>query len=67
MLAYFSILLFALLYKSSVWTDPGRAGWIAASQLPFLFAFAAKNNMIGWLLGVEYQKVRSSVLLKSPV
>jgi len=64
MLAYFSILLFALLYKSNVWTDPDRAGWIAASQLPFLFAFAAKNNVIGWSLGVEYQKVRSSVLLK---
>ncbi|KAF8336099.1 hypothetical protein F5887DRAFT_988205, partial [Amanita rubescens] len=56
MLAYFSILLFALLYKSNVWTDPDRAGWIAASQLPFLFAFAAKNNVIGWSLGVEYQK-----------
>ena len=57
MLAYFGVLLFALLYQSNAFTDPGRAGWIAVSQLPFLFAFAAKNNVLGWLLGVEYQKV----------
>lgn len=57
MLAYFGVLLFALLYQSNTFTDPSRAGWIAVSQLPFLFAFAAKNNVLGWLLGVEYQKV----------
>ena len=62
MLAYFGVLLFALLYKSNAITDPSRAGWIAVSQLPFLVAFAAKNNILGWLLGVEYQKVCIHIL-----
>ncbi|KAF8625150.1 hypothetical protein AX15_005535, partial [Amanita polypyramis BW_CC] len=55
MLAYFAVLLFPLLHRSNPLTDMKRSGWIAASQLPFLFLFATKNNMLGWLLGIGYQ------------
>ncbi|KAK2464431.1 hypothetical protein APHAL10511_003579 [Amanita phalloides] len=56
MLAYSGVLVFALLYRSNFFTNQRRAGWVAVSQLPFLLAFIAKNNVLGWLMGIEYQK-----------
>ena len=57
MLVYLGILLFALFYHSDFLKNPKRPGLIAASQLPFVFAFAAKNNVPGSHLGIGYQNV----------
>ena len=57
---YFSVLVYGGLYKSSPFTDPVRTGWLAVSQIPFVIAFASKNNILGMLLGFTYEKVISS-------
>ncbi|KAG6815967.1 hypothetical protein H0H87_009817 [Tephrocybe sp. NHM501043] len=54
---YFATLIYAAFYKSSPFSDPVRAGWLAASQLPFVFALGTKNNIFGPLIGFTYEKV----------
>ncbi|SRR6266550_1189778 len=61
MLAYLGILLYAFSYRSNFLNNPRRSGIIATSQLPFLYAFASKNNVPGLLLGIGYQGVRCSL------
>ena len=57
---WFALLVYPTLYKSSgPFTDPVRAGWVGTAQLPFVFAFASKNNILGHFLGLGYEKVRS--------
>lgn len=59
MLGYFFTLLYATVYKSSPFSDPKRAGFISMSQLPIVFALGTKNNILGMVLSVGYEKVRS--------
>lgn len=60
MVTYLGVLVFPFLYMSSgPFSDPVRSGWIAISQLPFVYMFATKNNVLGALLGVGYEKVGS--------
>ncbi|KAF8811101.1 hypothetical protein BYT27DRAFT_7221556 [Phlegmacium glaucopus] len=54
---YFSCLVYASFYKSNIFTDKTRTGWVAIAQLPFVFAFAQKNNILASLLGYGYEKV----------
>ena len=58
MAGYTAAVVFAAFYKSNPFFKPNRAGWVVASQLPFVYAFATKNNVIGLLVGVGYEKVR---------
>jgi len=40
------------------WEDVGyRTGFIAACQLPLIVLLAGKNNIIGFLIGVSYEKL----------
>jgi ferric-chelate reductase len=55
---YSTILIYLSLYKSSTITDPERTGVVAMSQIPFVFAFAMKNNLLGAFVGLGYEKVR---------
>jgi hypothetical protein len=55
---YFYSLLYAAFYKSNIFTDSARTGWICIGQLPFVFLFAQKNNVLGSILGYGYEKVR---------
>ncbi|KAF4609979.1 hypothetical protein D9613_010568 [Agrocybe pediades] len=57
LLVYFYALVYAGFYRSNIFTDTARTGWIAISQLPFVFAFAQKNNLLGSLLGYGYEKL----------
>lgn len=57
---YSCILIYAAFYKSSPFTDPIRTGWVAIAQLPFVFAFATKNNVLGTFLGMGYERVSQS-------
>lgn len=54
---WFSVMLYAGLYKSSPFTDPNRSGWVAVAQVPFVIALATKNNILGQILGFTYEKV----------
>lgn len=55
---YGAILLYETFDKSDPFTDPVRAGYVAMGQIPFVFAFTAKNNILGSLVGLGYEKVR---------
>ncbi|KAJ7489400.1 hypothetical protein FB451DRAFT_1337155 [Mycena latifolia] len=55
---YFGVLLYAAIYRSpGPFTDYNRFGFIAISQLPFIFGFASKNNVLGMFLGMGYEKL----------
>lgn len=65
LVVWFGILIYPALFMSTgPFTDPKRAGWVGVSQLPFVFALAAKNNVLGALLGAGYEKVRPNALEK---
>ncbi|KIO24635.1 hypothetical protein M407DRAFT_212299 [Tulasnella calospora MUT 4182] len=38
---------------------PKRAGFIATGQYPIIFALGAKNNVVGFMLGVGYEKLNA--------
>ncbi|KAH9944644.1 iron reductase [Amylocystis lapponica] len=57
LLMYFAILLFATLYRTSPITNPIRAAYVAVSQIPLVFVFAAKNNLVSMLVGVAYDQL----------
>ncbi|TFK70004.1 hypothetical protein BDN72DRAFT_572361 [Pluteus cervinus] len=54
---YSSCIAYPAFYRSNPFTDPIRAGWIAMSQLPFVFVLATKNNVLGTFLGLGYEKL----------
>ena len=56
-LFYFVVLLFAALYRDSVFKNPAREGALVASQLPWVYILATKNNFIGVLVGYGYERV----------
>lgn len=55
---YFFSVTYAGFYRSNIFTDPTRTGWVAISQLPVVFLFAQKNTPLGLILGYGYEKVR---------
>ena len=57
MLVYTTIIFYISFYKSDPFTDPHRAGNVITSQIPFVYALATKNNIIGFMVGVGYEKV----------
>jgi hypothetical protein len=57
MLAYITIIFYVSFYKSDPFTYPHRAGFVITSQIPFVYALATKNNIIGMMVGVGYEKV----------
>lgn len=65
-IAYSAGILVSLNFRSQIFSHPIRAGWIVASQIPFLYAFATKNNIVGYLGGYGYEKVfiRASYALR---
>lgn len=58
---YFYALVYATFYKSNIITDESRTGWIAVAQLPLVFAFAQKNNILGSILGYGYERVSLTI------
>ncbi|OAX43426.1 hypothetical protein K503DRAFT_681157 [Rhizopogon vinicolor AM-OR11-026] len=57
MILYTSIIFYVSFYKSNPFTDPHRAGFVITSQVPFVYALATKNNIIGIMVGVGYEKL----------
>ena len=56
-LVYLACWIYPTLYKSNPFSDPERTGWVGIAQVPFIFAFAGKNNALGPFLGMGYEKV----------
>jgi hypothetical protein len=54
---YGAILQYESFYKSNLFTDPIRTGFVGTAQIPFLFALATKNNILASLVGLSYEKV----------
>ena len=44
------------LYASPV-NNIKRAGYVCISQIPVVFALGTKNSLVGWLVGMGYEKV----------
>lgn len=57
MAGYSIVILYAGLYQSNPFVDPDRSGWVCVSQLPFIYVLSTKNNVIGMLVSVGYEKV----------
>ena len=62
MTIYFWVLTYASFYKSNLFLEADRTGWVAIAQLPFIFALSQKNNLLGWFMGLGYEKVSSLCL-----
>lgn len=58
LVAYFAVMIYAGFYKSNVFTDPLRTGYVATSQIPVVILLATKVNVLGMLLGAAYTRVR---------
>lgn len=63
LICYFSIVLFASLYKSNPFHDYIRTGYVSTAQIPIVFALGTKNNIIGRFLSMGYEKVKAVSLL----
>lgn len=63
LIAYFAVMLYAGFYKSNIFTDPLRTGYVAASQIPVVIILATKVNVLGMLLGAAYTRVSISAAL----
>ncbi|KAE9402619.1 hypothetical protein BT96DRAFT_974233 [Gymnopus androsaceus JB14] len=57
MTAWVGAIVYPAFYRTNAFTDPTRFGWITASQLPFVYAFGTKNNILGMFLGIGYEKL----------
>ncbi|KAI9057357.1 incomplete iron reductase [Trametes sanguinea] len=55
--SYFSVLLYAGLYKSNPLTQPIRSGYVAISQIPIVVALGTKNNVVGMMIGFGYERL----------
>jgi ferric-chelate reductase len=60
---YSICMVFATIYKSNIFTDQTRSGWVVVAQLPFIFLLSQKNNVLGLLLGCGHEKV---IISQSP-
>ncbi|KAF7364517.1 Ferric reductase transmembrane component 5 [Mycena venus] len=55
---WLGVLLYPTIYRSAgPFTDINRYGFIAISQVPFIFALGTKNNVVGIFLGMGYEKL----------
>ena len=56
-------LLMTFIASGNPFNDPKRLGWIATAFLPLTVALGTKNNLLGVIVGVSYEKVRSTNFL----
>ncbi|KAJ7472300.1 hypothetical protein B0H11DRAFT_1349789 [Mycena galericulata] len=55
---YLAVLLYPAIYRSTgPFVDIIRYGYLSASQIPFIFALGAKNNLFGIFWGLGYEKL----------
>ncbi|KAI6044555.1 ferric reductase like transmembrane component-domain-containing protein [Pisolithus marmoratus] len=54
---YSAILVYPVFFQSEPFTDPLRTGFVAMSQIPLVYLLATKNNLLGMILAVGYEKL----------
>ncbi|KXN80959.1 Ferric/cupric reductase transmembrane component 2 [Leucoagaricus sp. SymC.cos] len=54
---YSCILIYAAFIKANVFVDYHHVGWVSVAQLPFVVAYGAKNNVLGTLFGMGYERL----------
>lgn len=57
LLAYTAVVMYVSLVDVDLFSSPSRLGWVAASQIPVIFILATKNNVLGTLIGMGYEKL----------
>lgn len=57
LVGYATLIAVGILLFSDPVTNANRAGWIALSQFPVSVALAAKNSLVGLLIGKGYEKL----------
>lgn len=60
LVCYFSILLYGTFYRSNVFSNAVRTGYLAVSQIPVVVILGTKNNFVGMILGMGYERVRDT-------
>ncbi|KAG8880518.1 hypothetical protein FRB98_005024 [Tulasnella sp. 332] len=65
---YTGIISFGILYHNLPAFGPrspnfssSRAGWIVAGQMPFIIFLSTKNNILGFVLGMGYEKAFNAI------
>lgn len=56
-LGYSAIVFWATIWKTNPLLDLQRSGFIAMTQLPIVFALGTKNNILGMIWAVGYEKI----------
>ncbi|KAI6025945.1 hypothetical protein F5J12DRAFT_715422 [Pisolithus orientalis] len=56
---YSAILIYPVFLKSDPFADPLRTGFVAMSQIPLVYMLGTKNNLLGMLLAIGYEKARN--------
>ncbi|EIW75936.1 hypothetical protein CONPUDRAFT_85161 [Coniophora puteana RWD-64-598 SS2] len=54
---YFLAVVYMSFYKSNPFGDALRTGFVAMSQIPLVYVLGAKNNVVGWVTAVGYEKL----------
>ncbi|KAG9018511.1 hypothetical protein FRB93_000214 [Tulasnella sp. JGI-2019a] len=56
---YTAFISFGIFYHTTLTTsfNPKRAGWMVAGQVPFIVFLSTKNNLLGFMLGMGYDKL----------
>lgn len=57
MAGYTAMVFYCGFYKSNPFSHPSQAGWVITSQVPFVYMFATKNNIVGALVGAGYERL----------
>jgi len=57
LIIYCLVLVICIVYKAPLMDNPNRAGFMAVAQLPFVFLFATKNNILSLLWQRGYEKL----------
>ncbi|QRV87155.1 Ferric reductase like transmembrane component [Ceratobasidium sp. AG-Ba] len=57
LLGYAALMCVAMFLYSSPVNNITRAGYICISQIPVVFALGTKNSLIGWFVGMGYEKL----------
>ncbi|KDQ17366.1 hypothetical protein BOTBODRAFT_30178 [Botryobasidium botryosum FD-172 SS1] len=55
--SYTALMAVAMFYKSDPVTNVRRAGYVALSQYPIVFALGAKNSLVGILVAKGHEKI----------
>ncbi|KAG9121030.1 hypothetical protein FRC07_003191 [Ceratobasidium sp. 392] len=55
--AYLGLMCVAMFYQSHPASNVTRAGYVAMSQMPIVFALGTKNSVITALTGISYERV----------